>query len=63
MRTSVITSAVRGNYAQFSSSSGSGKSLADRAAVGSAALLAVLGFGLSSFSLKQMVKTGGPRKF
>lgn len=61
MKTSQIARyAIRLNYGQVNEIAGS--KTTDRATVRSAALLAALGIGLSSFSMKQMLTKQPKRK-
>lgn len=63
MRTTQIARyAIRLNYGQVNEFASSAKST-DRTTVRSAALLAALGIGLSSFSMKQMLTKQPKRKY
>ncbi|XP_062547522.1 uncharacterized protein LOC134213040 [Armigeres subalbatus] len=60
--TQIARYAIRLNYGQVNEIATGSKS-SDRATVRSAALLAALGIGLSSFSMKQMLTKQPKRKY
>lgn len=61
--TQIARYAIRLNYGQVNEFATAGSKSSDRTTVRSAALLAALGIGLSSFSMKQMLAKQPKRKY